>query len=191
MAVPYSDISPFAPNRIYLNGGEATYDRVYLNTNTAGTLSGDLRLTGFTALHTETCNNITSYTGGGAGATLTLCRMGVYQVDPTTGNLTLLAATANDPTLWTATNTRYVRPLTTQFNKVANTPYMLGWICVGTTLPQIVMSAVSNLSFFIPAQNQIPPACGKIQGQSDLPLTIPYSSYTGLTQSMYFMEVLP
>jgi hypothetical protein len=48
-----------------------------------------------------------------AGIGMTLCRMGLYEEDPDTGDLTLLGRTADDPTLWSATATVYARALDT------------------------------------------------------------------------------
>lgn len=192
MAIPYPDISPYASNRIYYAGGEATIDR-YAASSVGGALgASNIMLTGFTALHTETCTQITSYTTAtAAGATPTLCRMCVYSVDPNTGIIFLQAATANDPTLWSAPNTRWVSPLTTPFNKVANSFYMLGMIIVtAAAVPTMVWAGSSGVAMFTAASSAIPPVTGRVVGQSDLPTAIARANYN-LAYAPFFMEVLP
>lgn len=191
MAVPYSDVSPFVPNRLYLNGGEATFDRALISNNTANIVGGAVQLLGFTALRTEVCNNIVAYTvAQAAAATPTLCRMGVYQQDQL-GNLTLLSATANDTTLFSTINTRWVRSITPQFNKVAGTAYCLAFIVVSTfTLPQLAIGTQNgNFGALLPALMSPPLSSVRIIGQTDLPLTISPGLYNACNN--FFMEVLP
>lgn len=86
-------------------------DRLYVQSNGLSTTSGAVRLTCFTPTRTMTVSNIRSSAGGVAGVytsgTGVVCRMGLYTVDATTNAATLVARTANDTTLWIATNTSY------------------------------------------------------------------------------------
>lgn len=105
----------FAPRRLFLNGTA---------TLTSGTLVGPV----IRADKTESISNITAYTGStAAGATPTLCAFGIFSIDPTTHNATLVASSTSDTTLFAATNTAYAKALISPFTKVAGTYY---WVAL-------------------------------------------------------------
>lgn len=172
-----------------LTAGQATMLRHEVSTTSAllGT-SGWLRLSYFTATKTEQTTKVRIYTGGtAAGATPTLCRLALYDVDPVTGNLTLLAATANDTTLFAATVSAYQRNFTAPAQLVAGRRYAVGVIVVSAAaLPSFAGSvAISGDAYAIP-----PRMTGLLSGQTDLPATIA-AGLVGQSASFLFAAVLP
>lgn len=135
--------------------------------------SGYLQLTCFTADKTESINTLTAYTGSvAAGATPTVCRMGVYSV-AADDSIALLTSTANDTTLWSATFNAYPKALTTPFAKVAGQRYAVGLLCVtAATLPQFHgisygTTTIANTLVSIP-----PARLNRVTGQADLPASV-------------------
>jgi len=96
--------------------------------------SGFIMLSYFTAYRTETANFVACQTGSaGAGATPTLCKMGLYLVNnqfSPTNNLTLLSATANDTALFANPYAGYKRQLLTPVAMTAGTRYAFGILVV-------------------------------------------------------------
>jgi hypothetical protein len=94
--------------------------------------------------------------------------MGLYTFDETT--VTLVARTANDTTLFTATNTTYTRSFDTaggypaSYTLMAGTRYGIGVLSVGTTLPSYVMKQVNY-----GIGNMTPRMAAASTGASDLP----------------------
>ena len=110
--------------------------------------AGQALLSFFKPTATVTVSQITMATAGGAvAAGLTLARMGIYTYTEG-GTATLVARTASDTTLFAATNTAYTRSLDTTggypdtYTLNAGTRYGVGYICVGTTQPQLVGRAI-------------------------------------------------
>lgn len=140
--------------------------------NTAVALtSGSMILTFFTPLATRTITQITASTGSTAGAGLTLARLGLYTFDETTA--TLVAATANDTTLFTAANTNYTRSLSTggglpsSYTLTAGSRYGFAVLATGTTMPSLIGLNASGFTFATLA----PRANGQRPSQTDLPVT--------------------
>jgi hypothetical protein len=127
------------------NGGECTTDRNLLSSSGLALISQRLYLTAMCATRTETINNVESYSGTpAAGATPVTCQMCIYQFNAD-GTATLLAYTANDTTLWSATYTAYKRALNTPFNKVAGQFYGVGtFINSAAAIPSLVVAASVN-----------------------------------------------
>ena len=149
--------------------GEITPTRDWYSNNVPLTTSGNLLLSYATAVRTEAINTLTTYSGtNAAGATPTLCRVGVYSV-AANGDLTLIAACANDTALWAATNTAYPKALTSTFNKVAGQRYAYACICVSAAgIPSLCgnLHAIANVPFISPR------VCAVVSGQADLPASI-------------------
>ena len=144
--------------------------------------SGSLILCFFTPLVTRTISQITMYTGGTTAASgLTLARMALYIYNDTTATGTLVAATANDTTLFIATNTGYTRSLSTggglpsTYTLTAGVRYAFGLLCVGTTMPQIISQA-SNGGFIYAL---VPRLSGQRTSQTDLPTSLTSVSTAG------------
>lgn len=177
--------TPFGVDRVnsVLSSGEATMPRGEVQSNVTLT-SGTVRLSYFTATKTETVNNIKGYTAStAAGATPTLCRLGLYSVD-SSGNLTLVASCANDTTLFAATTTAYTKALSTPYLKVAGQRYAIGAIVVtGAAAP------TTPASFFSGPGSEMtttgPTEAAAFAGQSDLPASIPVGSLGTSSQKLY------
>lgn len=169
-----------------LAAGEGTLPRS-LHLGAAGTGTGALRLSYWTARRTETCNQIRTNTSStGAAATPTLCRMGIYSVDGS-GNLTLLAACANDTTLWATPSTVYTRNLTSAFSKVGGQRYAAAALVVtGATAPTLQGAS----SFGVGVLDAAPRIAGQVAGQTDLPASIAIGSISA-SVGFHYVEVLP
>ena len=130
-----------------------------------------LRLTYFTAPRAETWTSIATSTGTtAAGATPTLCKMGVYLVEAN-GDLTRVAVTASDTSLWNTPSTRtppqaFIAP----YAAVAGQRYALAALIVtGAALPSLHCAdpilPAATLSF-------APRLAGVVTGQTDLPTSV-------------------
>lgn len=150
--------------------GEVTNDRRLLGSVGAGS-SGELHLTYFTATKTEAITSLAMYSGATAAATVTLIRWGVYSV-AANGDLTLIAATANDTTVFNAIQTRFVRPLTTTWAKTAGTRYAIGFLVVATTMPSVYGPSDIGTTLADTLWGREPRLAAKRIGQTDLPATI-------------------
>jgi hypothetical protein len=149
-----------------LTVGETSMRREYAQ-GTPQLSTGNMVLTYFTARKTETVNNVQVVVGGTAAAGTTIARYGIYTVDAT-GNLTLVASTANDTTLWNGTFAAPSRALSASWSKVAGQRYALGVLFVGTTGPKLSGFAAANSG----AMALAPRLNGNVTGLSDLPSTV-------------------
>jgi hypothetical protein len=138
-ATPGTDYSDPAVDTLQADAlvtGESTIPRRVINSGGCPSGNGNCRFTYFTAKKTETITQVRVPSGSTAAVGATLCRVGIYSVDGS-GNLTLIASTPNDTTLWIATNTGYTKSLSASFSKVRGTRYAVGIIVVGSsTAPQ-------------------------------------------------------
>jgi hypothetical protein len=141
----------------------------YDATNATPVTTGVVYWSFFTPLLNLNVSELTMVNGGTAGASLTLVRMGLYEFDGT--NLTLLAQTANDATLFTGTFTIYTRSFDTAGGYPANvtltqgTRYATAFIVVGTTMPN-PYSAPLNLAGTLALA---PRLNAQLASQADLP----------------------
>jgi len=160
-------VSPQVINPDALQVGESTMPDRRSATAAVTMSSGVLRLSYFTARKTESINNIqiTSHSTA-AGATPTVCRVGIYSID-STGAGTLVASIANDTTIFQNITTRYSRALTSTFNKIAGQRYAVGVLVVtAATAPTVLgFNPSSASSVFYDA----PQLCGSFAAQTDLP----------------------
>ena len=149
--------------------------------------SGIMRIRFFTAQQTESITQIRTYTGStAAGATPTICRVGIYTVDGS-GNLSLSQSTANDTAMWASANTAYEKTLDTTFSKVAGTRYAIGALCVtGAAAPTIAGGFIGSA----PLGGRAPRLVAQVGSQTDLPATISVGSLSESTISTFF-ELLP
>ena len=183
--IKYSDLLAGLVDPDALTSGESTLSRRAIMSGATLT-SGIVRLTYFTARKTETINSVRvgTYTTA-AGATPTLCRIGIYSVDGS-GNLTLVASTANDTALFAAAATTYTKALSSAWSKVAGTRYAVGVLVVtGATAPTVQGQAVGLGDELA----QAPRLCGGRSGQSDLPSSITAGNVDGTTHQCYVAMV--
>lgn len=181
-------VNQIASTEDALTSGQMVPRRDLMQVNSVSHATGTLGLTFFTGDKTETIGNVTAYTGStAAAATPTLARIGIYSVDGS-GNLTLVAATANDTTLFAAANTAYTRALTSSFSKVAGSRYAVGLLVTsGAAMPTFMGPlAVSNP----PAQSQqflAPMQIARLTGQTDLPSSIAVGSLVSYSQRAHVL----
>lgn len=157
--------------------GECVPDRNYWVGSVTCT-SGALQLTYFTALRSESITTVQTYTSStAAGATPTICRIGIYSV-ASSGDLTLLASIANDTTLWAGTNTAYSRSLTSTFTKTVGQRYAIGTLIVtGAATPTLngQLWAGANTGPGI-----APRLSAAVTGLADLPASVLNASLSAL-----------
>jgi hypothetical protein len=158
-----------------LEVGESSLPRWGQLGSTGAVGSGRLYMQTRAAAKTETITNITMWTAAAAAAaTPTLCKMGVYEFDPSTDEFVLVGETANDTTLFAATQTQYDRALTTPYQKVAGRLYGYAVIVISSASMPSFMGRLSNdgtgpaktVLELQPRRNYV------LSGQTDLPATI-------------------
>lgn len=115
-------------------------------------------------------SNICAVTASTASAGTTLARMGVYQSTDSGNTGTLIASTANDTTLFSATYTSYSRSLSSPVVLLPNVDYYFAAITVSTTAPAMMAVPALNGGLAIKMGNR-PPINLFGTGQSDLPAT--------------------
>jgi hypothetical protein len=164
-----------------LDVGEETIPRNYALSGSVTVSTGTLRLTFFTARKSETTTQVRVMTGGtAAAATPTLCRLGLYQIDGTAA--TLVASTANDTTLFAATNTAYTRSWSTPFSKIAGQRYAFGVLVVsGAATPAFFGQVVSSG----PEALMSPALAGFLSAQADLTAAFSTGSLTSTGNRIY------
>jgi hypothetical protein len=149
-----------------------------------GMTSQALRLTYFTAPRSKTITKLGMVTTStAAAATPTLIRLGLYTVAGN-GDLTLVASTANDTTLLSATNTRYDKALSASYALVAGQRYALGALVVtSATVPNLmgVNLAVGTEAFLDPRMSAV------VFSQADLPASISNATLGNTTSMPYFV----
>lgn len=173
--------------------GEASVSRAAPLNNMPAGVSGTVYLTFRRAIRTETISQIASRSGTtAAAATPTLCRMGVYEVDEATGNLTLVGSCPNDTAIWSAVNTRYIRTLAAPYTKQAGKLYAYAVLTVtGVGLPTWIGLVDGASGIYGSALLSSPPMFAGVSGQSDLPATIAAASLAAVSPRRPYVEVLP
>lgn len=156
--------------------GVEPFSRFLLGQNAAGSAltNQGMRLSYWTCGPTDvrTYTKIFSLTGTtAAGATPTLCRHGVYEVD-SAGNLALVASHASDTALWAGASTEYEKTLTASFTPVLGRRYASAvLITTGAALPTLQSAVVQSVT-----AARAPRLCGLVTGQTDLPATVAVGS---------------
>jgi len=121
--------------------GEENCDRMLLTSTNNVLVSGTICFSYFTCRKAEDVTGIYMYTGGtAAGATPTYAAMGVYS-EALNGDLTLVASTTNDTTLFAATSTKYSKTYTS-FRKNAGTRYALAVLVVSAAAMPTFLSVM-------------------------------------------------
>lgn len=159
----------------YLSTGECVLGRDNnLATQAGAVASGVLHLTYFRSLKTESVANLGMIVGSvAAAATPTLCRMGLYEEDPATGDLTLVAAHASDTTLFASINTKYTKAVTTPYTRTAGKRYAFGVIVTsGATMPDFIGVTYGAAATMNTELETAPRVTARLTGQTDLPATI-------------------
>ena len=177
------EYQPEEANR--LAAGQETFSRIYATGNGIAITSGVLKLAYLTAFRSETINSLKVNTGGtGAAATPTLCRLGLYSVAGN-GDLTLIASTANDTTLFSSANTGYTKALTSGVAVTKGQRYAVAILVVsGTTMPSLAGIGIS-----ISLGGESPRVYGQVNAQADLPASISAGSIVNGAQLHYAVMV--
>ncbi len=167
-----------------LETGESTIPRGQATGSVTQT-SELLRLAFFTAKKTQAIKHLRlSCAATEAGATPTLVQIGVYSVSES-GELTLIASTANNTALLATKNTLYTQELTGTWNKVAGQRYAIGLLVVTTKTAPTIPGIVSTLSST--ELGTAPRLCCAQASVTELPNTIAAGSLTNSTSIPYFV----
>lgn len=166
-----------------LASGESTCPRLDATASNL-TATGSMRLSYFTATKTETIFQVAYFTGGtAAAATPTLVRYGVYQ-EAGNGDLTLVASTANDTTLFAAAGTAYPKNLVAAWSKTRGTRYAIGRLVVtAVQVPSLLGRPAAAAGAGAGIWFATPKLTAQATGLTDLPSTITAAS---LTSSVFF-----
>ncbi len=166
-----------------LTTGETTFDRRFIDAPAAAT-SGDVTLTYFIASKTETITQLAMYSSGTASAGATLVKYGVYSV-ATNGDLALITSTSNDASIFSSTNTRYLKTLSSSWNKVAGNRYAVGYIVVAATTMPTVYGSTAGGSILDAVWALEPRISGTRTGQTDLPSSVTAANVTANRRGPY------
>lgn len=131
-----------------------------------------LLLNYFTARKMITSTQVRVATGTtAAGATPTLCRLGLYTLTTPAGaglTGTLVASTVNDTTLFAAASTAYTRSWAASIAMQPGQRYALGILVVtGAAAPTFAGQLYTNTA----EANLAPRLCAQLAAQADLPAT--------------------
>lgn len=147
-------------------------------------VSGSLYVAYFTARRSRSVTTLAAFSHTTASAGLTLARMGLYSADAS-DNLTLLAGTANDTTLFNTANTAYDRAITaTPLTKGGR--YAFGLLAVGTTPGNRkgYLGGASDTGL----ASRTPRVAGVLTGQTDLPASVSSASLATTGMNVSYME---
>lgn len=173
--------------------GESTCPRFLLASTSNAPATQALCLTYFTARRTETITQCRITTGSGTtpGAITSLSRVGVYS-EAGNGDLTLVASTVNDTSLFATNSTEYTKSFASSFSKTAGTRYAVGILIVSTnTLPTFVGPHPTSSSAVGAIYGRSPRIAAQFTGQTDLPSPISNASLTFPGPRMAYAELLP
>lgn len=145
------------------------------------TSSGRVQLSYLTADKTVTVSSMTALVGGtAAAATPTLCKFGIYSV-AANGDLTLIASTANDTSLFASANIAYTKSLSSSVTLIQGQRYAFAFLVVSaTTMPQLWAAYSNTLEWGLE-----PRIAGSLTGQTDLPGSISAGSVSSLGAIFY------
>lgn len=176
---PYAYDGGVAATEILAAGEEAIFDR-HLMTSQPGISNGNMRGTFFTCRKSQTITSIRTLVGGTPQIGGTKNRIGLYTADAS-DNLTLVASTAHDATLWDTSNATVDKALSSSYAVTRGVRYAIGVLIVGSsqgpTLGAIQLAnsapgaAARRLAFLIGSQTDLPSsiATGSMTGANILP----------------------
>lgn len=168
-----------------LAAGETIFPRIGVGTG-AVMATGVMNLTYWTATKTEAINNLLVIgSSTAAGATPTYAAVGVFSVD-SSGNLTRVAVSASDTTLFSTTFSTRTLPTLAAWNKVAGQRYAFAILMVSA----FAMPTAVGFNGTMLLANSAPRLTGIVGGQSSIPASVPVGSVSNLS-SAYWGAVLP
>lgn len=154
-------------------------------------LSGTAYLTFFTARKTETVGDIRVIVRVGT-VDATLSKMGLYAV-ASNNEGTLIASTANDPSMFVDEGVQVVRPFTAPVGVIAGQRYAVGLINISPTAdPQIVsgIAPQGTTTGFSDESREAPMIQASMPGQADLPTSFENGELDGSIYRFYSV-ILP
>jgi hypothetical protein len=167
-----------------LTSGEATFLRETLS-GAAALTSGELLLSYWFAVKSESSVAVTILSNSTASSGLTYAAIGLYSVSTGTGELTLEASTPSTTTLCGTEYTLYKTDFSTPYSRTAGNEYAIGVLMTGSTMPSLTAAPGDTNA------NSIPPrVSGALSGQSSLPSSIADSSLSD-TYLRFFATVTP
>lgn len=167
-----------------LTDGENVFARRLMDTPSATLPNGSLRLTYFTARKTETITEVRTLVAT-ASAGSTLSRIGIYS-EASDGDLTLVASTANDTTLWESTGAA-TKALSASLAKQRGTRYAVGLLSVGASSAPVFYGHATGLGT---ESSQPPRMASLLASQTDLPASISAASL-GDAGLQYYSVLVP
>ena len=177
------------PHGDQFTAGAMTMERRFASSSAVSIVSGAMRFSFFTAPRAETIANVAVLTGNtAAGATPTLCRVGIYSV-AANGDLTLIGSCSNDTSLFAAANTRYVRALSASYSAALGQRYALAVLVVTAAATPTFVGIATN-SVLAASFATSPRVTAALNSQSDLPASVAAGSL-GTTNLGVYGEVLP
>lgn len=182
-----SDIKAADSTGYELTTGDESFMRHLMSSSGSAPGSGNCRFSYFTAKKSFTCTQIRVWCGNTAAATVTLIRMGIMTIDGS-GDLTLVASTPNDTSLFATINTPYTKSLSASYAFVRGTRYAFQMIFVGTTSPTIAglnLVSAANTAFADP-----PRIAGNRASQTDL-LSSATEAAMAVSNQVPYVQFLP
>lgn len=159
-----------------VNPGQLTGPRPDFSSTTAP-VSQKLVLSYFTAARAELWTYVSAVTGATVPNTITLARVGLYAVDSTNEDLTLVASTVNDTALFATQSSLRTKALAVAYASAEGARYALGILVVATTCPNFLTTAAGGVAAVTAAEKGIKPRLtAELAGQADLPTTIANSA---------------
>jgi hypothetical protein len=168
--------------------GEESMPRIGSMISTFNPVSGVLRFSYIRARKTETITQMrVAVAATAAGATPTLVRWGVWSVNESTGDLSLVAAIPNDTSLLSVANTSYARTFSAPWSKQADALYALGLLIVtGAASPSIYGTVWSLNATERATATRV---AGIVNGQTDLPSSVAAGSIADAAAGPYFVAL--
>lgn len=137
--------------------------------------TGWLALSFVTATRTRQISKLLAWTGlTAAAATPTLCKMALFSADAS-NNLTLISATANDPTLFTTISTAYTPALLTPSTVSRGSRYAIGLLVVSAAATPSFVGAGAPTTQGAVIGDALPELWSVVLAQTDIPATVPVS----------------
>lgn len=163
--------------------GQPAFDRMYATSLTGVFPSGTQQFTFFTASQTRRIQSIATDIGTAAVATPTLCRLGLYEVTLTQG-VNLLAATANDPNLFSVGSSSPRRDLNVPVVIERGRRYAAALLLVSAAAGPTILRAISGGQTSL----RLPRTTGNITGVTDL-VQSAANADIGLATSVLFFDL--
>nr|ABP47224.1 hypothetical protein Mflv_4756 [Mycolicibacterium gilvum PYR-GCK] len=161
--------------------GESTLSRRVVTDAGVALTPGTLYLTYFTAMKSEAITLVRTCSGSVTAAEATLCRIAVYEVDDK-DDLTLVGATENDPSLWSAADTAYGLAFAESFTKRRGVRYAVGLLVAGASVGPTILGQSHILQ---DEAAQKPRLSGALPGSTDLPADIMAESVAPTSVQVY------